>query len=130
MLARIFGRRFSDVFSLPKIVSKRAGPEGRQPEIKGRLVASLFLLCLAAVAAFHISARSEIIPDRTRFVAFPERIGPWQGHAFLLDPDIERIIRPDDYLLSDYKALDGKIVNFYVAYYASQRTIDKPHSPE
>ena len=93
------------------------------------LVASLLLLCVAAVATFHISARSEIIPDRPRFVAFPEQIGPWQGHAFLLEPEMERVLRPDDYLLSDYKGSDGKVVNFYVAYYASQRKNDKPHSP-
>ena len=68
-------------------------------------MASLLLLCVAAMAAFHISARSEIIPDRPRFVAFPERIGPWQGHAFLLEPEIERLLRPDDYILSDYKTI-------------------------
>ena len=92
-------------------------------------MAALALLCVTAVAALHISARSEIIPDRPRFVAFPERIGPWQGRASLLEPDMERMLRPDDYLLSDYKISDGKVINFYVAYYASQRKNDKPHSP-
>ena len=35
----------------------------------------------------------------------------------------------DDYILSDYSKPDGKIVNLYVAYYASQRTGKLPHSP-
>ena len=42
---------------------------------------------------------------------------------------MERMLRPDDYLLSDYKISDGKVINFYVAYYASQRKSNKPHSP-
>lgn len=32
-------------------------------------------------------------------------------------------------MLSDYSKADGKIVNLYVAYYASQRTGKSPHSP-
>ena len=42
---------------------------------------------------------------------------------------MERVVRPDDYLFSDYKRPDGQAVNVYVAYYASQRKSDKPHSP-
>ena len=34
-----------------------------------------------------------------------------------------------DYILSDYAKRDGRPVNFYVAYYASQRTGLSPHSP-
>jgi EpsI family protein len=35
----------------------------------------------------------------------------------------------DDYIISDYSKPDGKAVNLYVAYYASQRTGESPHSP-
>ena len=35
----------------------------------------------------------------------------------------------NDYILSDYSKSDGKVVNLYVAYYASQRTGESPHSP-
>ena len=34
-----------------------------------------------------------------------------------------------DYILSDYARHDGRQVNLYVAYYASQRTGLSPHSP-
>jgi exosortase D (VPLPA-CTERM-specific) len=129
LLARIVRKPFFDVFALPRVTSKvPQGPSvgaGNQAPV----VAALALLCVTAVAALHISARSEIIPDRPRFVAFPQRIGPWQGHASLLEPDMERMLRPDDYLLSDYKISDGKVINFYVAYYASQRKSNKPHTP-
>lgn len=128
LLARIFGKPFFDVFGLPGATPKAT------PGLKVRAgsqasLASLALLCIAAVAGLHISARTEIVPARARFVAFPETIGSWQGRAFLLEPDMERLVRPDDYLLSDYRTTDGNVVNFYVAYYASQRKNDKPHSP-
>ena len=129
ILARIFGKPFFEVFSLPSVTAKRSQEQGAKPAIQGPLLASMLLLCAAGLAVFHISGRSEIIPDRPRFVAFPEQIGPWQGHAILLAPEMERVVRPDDYLFSDYKRSDGQVVNFYVAYYASQRKNDKPHSP-
>ena len=126
VLARISGKPFFDVFSLPGVTSKVTQGLKVETGNQGPLVASLALLCVAAVATFHISARSEIIPDRPRFVAFPEQIGPWQGHAFLLEPDMERVLRPDDYLLSDYKTSDGKVVNLYVAYYARKEKTISP----
>ena len=71
LLARIVRKPFFDVFALPRVTSKvPQGPSvgaGNQAPV----VASLALLCVTAVAALHISARSEIIPDRPRFVAFP-----------------------------------------------------------
>jgi EpsI family protein len=44
-----------------------------------------------------------------------------------LDPDVEKGV--DDYILSNYTRSDGSTVNLYVAYYASQRNRESPHSP-
>ena len=92
-------------------------------------MACLFLLCAGGLAVVSISGRSEIIPERTSFVEFPARIGQWQGHVSSLDIETERGLGLDDYILSDYSRSDGKLVNLYVAYYASQRTGESPHSP-
>jgi EpsI family protein len=46
-----------------------------------------------------------------------------------LDIETERGLGLDDYILSDYSRSDGKLVNLYVAYYASQRKGVSPHSP-
>ena len=51
------------------------------------------------------------------------------GLSSLLDTETERALGLDDYILSDYGRSDGKIVNLYVAYYASQRKGESPHSP-
>ena len=128
-LALIAGKSLVEVFSLP---SPAAEPTGFvEPRLAGQipLVASVALLCAAVVAVFFVSGRSEIIPERSRFAAFPERIGPWQGHPSPLDPRVERKLAVDDYILSDYQGPRGNTVNLYVAYYASQRQGESPHSP-
>jgi EpsI family protein len=38
-------------------------------------------------------------------------------------------LKVDDYILADYSQPGGAPINFYVAYYASQRTNESPHSP-
>ncbi len=49
--------------------------------------------------------------------------------AVLLEPQVEHKLALEDYILSDYSKPGGKVVNLYVAYYASQRTGESPHSP-
>jgi EpsI family protein len=129
-LARMSGKTFIQVFYSPEVSARL--PQGTTVNSGSQLplVASLFLLCAAGISVYYISGRSEIIPDRSRFVAFPEQIGLWQGRAVLIEPEVEHGLSGlDDYLLSDYKGSDGKVVNLYVAYYASQRKGESPHSP-
>jgi EpsI family protein len=47
----------------------------------------------------------------------------------MMDVDAEKYLGLDDYILSNYSRSDRSSVNFYVAYYASQRTGLSPHSP-
>jgi EpsI family protein len=90
----------------------------------------LVLLLAMGAAAFAISERAEIVPDRTRFVAFPRSIGAWQGHPSELTADIEQGLGLEDYILSDFvQPKRNGAVNLYVAYYASQRNGYAPHSP-
>ena len=128
-LARLSGKTFFEVFYFPRISVNPAQGSQAKSASQVPLAASLLLLCTGAMAVFFISGRSEIIPDRTRFVTFPERIGSWQGHSSLLEREVEHTLAVDDYILSDYRAGDGKAVNLYVAYYASQRKGESPHSP-
>ncbi|MGP0083220.1 MAG: VPLPA-CTERM-specific exosortase XrtD [Steroidobacteraceae bacterium] len=129
LLAWISRRRFFDVFYFPKVAVRLPGRLGAKLVGKSPLVACLFLLCVGGLAVFSTSGRSEIIPERTSFVEFPARIGQWQGHVSSLDIETERGLGLDDYILSDYSRSDGKLVNLYAAYYASQRKGVSPHSP-
>src|SRR5262249_38430578 len=90
----------------------------------------LLLLCAAGLGSFSLSGRHEIVPERARFVSFPATLGPWQGRRpALLEAEIEQVLKPDDYIISDYSKANNDVVNFYVAYYASQRKGYSPHSP-
>jgi exosortase D (VPLPA-CTERM-specific) len=130
LLARISGRRFSEVFGFPttETVQGSAHAESEVTELR-QLYACLVLICVTMLVGSLTSNRPEIIPERSRFVTFPAKIGNWQGNPSLLEPQVEQFLAMDDYLLSDYSNPDGKIVNLYAAYYASERSGKLPHSP-
>jgi len=130
ILARMSGKSLFEAFynfgvTEPSPLAPQIGSASFVP-----LAVSLVVLCAAGISVFGISGRPELIPDRPRFVEYPERIGAWRGRSALMEPDVERsLIGLNDYILSDYRGADAKDVNLYVAYYASQRKGESPHSP-
>jgi exosortase D (VPLPA-CTERM-specific) len=129
LLARISGRGFLEAFWLPT-AAVRSSPEAKPERTDSiPLYSCLLLICVTVLTGLLISNRSEMIPERSRFVTFPASIGEWNGHPSLLEPQVEQGLALEDYILSDYSKSDSKAVNFYVAYYASQRTGESPHSP-
>jgi exosortase D (VPLPA-CTERM-specific) len=128
LFSRISGEKFSEALCVPTgTVREPRGPAHASSRIA--LIACLLLLCAAGMASAFVSDRREPYPERNRFVMFPARIESWLGHTSILDPEIEHGLGFDDYILSDYTQSDGKPVNLYVAYYASQRKGESPHSP-
>jgi exosortase D (VPLPA-CTERM-specific) len=127
VFARLSGRKMFDAFDVPKIKATSHG--GAKFVRLSPLVVALLILCAAGLAASYVSDRSESIPERARFAEFPEHVGSWQGRTALLDHGTEQYLGLDDYIMSDYVKPDGKAVNLYVAYYASQRSGLSPHSP-
>jgi len=130
LLARLSNKHFFQVFRLPTVAASL--PRIQRPATANLLPLSscLLLLCVAGVASFYVSNRHEILPDRVPFVSFPLDLGPWQGQRqALLEQEVEQVLKPDDYILTDYSKAKSGVVNFYVAYYASQRKGYSPHSP-
>jgi exosortase D (VPLPA-CTERM-specific) len=129
VLARFSGRSLAQVFDVPQI--KPSFPGARHLAAPNLLALTVCLIALGAggLGLSLITHRNEILPERARFAAFPVTIGPWQGYPAMLDVDTEKGLALDDYILSNYSRSDGNPVNFYVAYYASQRTGLSPHSP-
>ncbi len=76
-----------------------------------------------------IPQRAEIRPARSEFVGFPMQIGDWQGKRDRIDKIYLDVLQLDDYVIADYRGPGGTNVNFYSAYYASQRTGVSAHSP-
>ena len=93
---------------------------------------STLLVVLALVATYALGNRDEIIPERTAFSAFPVKIGNWEGRADVLESIYLDALKLDDYFIGDFVNKQygaGNSVNFYVAYYASQRAGESAHSP-
>jgi exosortase D (VPLPA-CTERM-specific) len=130
LLALLSGRSFFDIFRIPSDAAKSLSQENKDStDSRMPLYASLLLIFLILVSGSLITNRPEVIPERNRFVTFPMIIGEWQGHSSLLEAWVENDLALNDYVLSDYSTSDGKVANLYVAYYASQRTGESPHSP-
>ena len=68
---------------------------------------------------------------RKQLKDFPRQVGSWQqtGTDGLLDTETLKVLRASDYLLRDYRSVDGRVANFYVGYYATQRDGATYHSP-
>jgi exosortase D (VPLPA-CTERM-specific) len=127
VLARLSGRGFFQTFHAP--VPQKLALQKSTRSTPFALASALIVVCAGGLAVHSIAHRAEFVPQRTRFAAFPDTIGRWQGRPGLLDAATEKALGVDDYLLSDYSAANGKPVNFYVAYYSSQRNGYAPHSP-
>jgi exosortase D (VPLPA-CTERM-specific) len=130
LLARFaLGRPFFDVFYPPS--GRAIASPGNTPRLSNfaPLAACFLIVCTAGLATYLVTTRHEIFPERKLFAAFPTKMGEWRGKPSSLNAQTEYGLGLTDYILSDYARGDGRSVNLYVAYYASQRTGVSPHSP-
>ncbi len=92
------------------------------------------LLILILVVGLFVNGWSylgEAHVERKELKDFPQTIGVWQktGIDQILDDETMKVLRASDYLLRDFRKPDGSVANFYVGYYASQRSGATYHSP-
>ena len=88
------------------------------------------LLIPFALISTTLAGRQEVPPPRAAFIDFPMQIKHWQGVTIPLEKKYIDRLRFDDYVLADYRAQAQPPVNFYVAYYLSQRKGQSAHSPQ
>ena len=69
--------------------------------------------------------------ERKQLNSFPKQIESWEqvGGDEKFDDKTMAVLRASDYLLRNYRTGDGRVLNFYVGYYASQREGATYHSP-
>lgn len=91
----------------------------------------LVLILLVGVIVNAWSYLGEAHVERKNLSDFPQSIGAWQrtGVDQILDDETLKVLRASDYVLRDYRKSNGQAANFYVGYYASQRTGATYHSP-
>lgn len=98
-------------------------------EIPKPFYTSFFIIVLVAVSVFALPEQVEIEPQRKQYAEFPLQLEGWQGKADYLESNIIDTLKFSDYMISDYQGHDGGSVNFYSAYYASQKKGASAHSP-
>ena len=101
----------------------------RRREISSPFIASMLLVAAAAGVSAALPERTEVLPQRADFSAFPLQVGNWQGKGDRLDQIYIDTLKFDDYIIADFVDKGQQPVNFYVAYYASQRKGESAHSP-
>ena len=87
------------------------------------------ILVASFVLTQFLDKRTEITPGHVSFVNFPMTLNEWQGQHDKLDKEVIAKLGMTDYLIANYHKGQQSPVNFYVAYYESQRKGVSPHSP-
>jgi exosortase D (VPLPA-CTERM-specific) len=89
----------------------------------------IFLLVISVFIVGSLEQREELILARKTFPEFPEHLADWTGRQKSMESRIIEKLQLSDYILSNYTKPGSTPVNFYVAYYESQRKGVSPHSP-
>lgn len=101
-------------------------------KVSRSLVIGIAALALAGVVGLMAAGRTETPPAHKPLIDFPVQLGSdWRGQERGLPPEALRVLHLTDYAQIDYRRpSDGGFVNFYLAYYASQRSGQAAHSPQ
>ena len=121
---------FADAFfvEIPGPAPRTA--EQRPRSVPAPFVAAVGLVIATAASTFAIQARQELSPPRQDFADFPMELGAWHGKRELMEKMYIDVLKFTDYVMANYSRGDAaRPVNFYVAYYASQRAGESAHSP-
>ena len=99
----------------------------QKPVIAG---AGLIVVLVVLFGFEQFDKRPELIPHHPPLYSFSTQIGDWHGQQDKIDPEVLQSLQLSDYWIANYKRPDDKLpINFYIAYYASQRVGVTTHSP-
>jgi exosortase D (VPLPA-CTERM-specific) len=88
------------------------------------------ILLGATLAISHTVDFREKIPAKKNLEQFPLKLGEWNAARYqLMAQKFIDVLDLSEYVIVNYQNLDGKKINFYVAYYESQRKGESIHSP-
>ena len=118
------------VFGVVDVIEPTSGEKYSSNNVSNKPLILVIVMLVAVLAmAQFIDKRVEKLPGHVSFVNFPLTLNKWQGRHDLLEKDVVTKLGMTDYLLANYSDGQQPPVNFYVAYYASQRKGVSPHSP-
>lgn len=87
------------------------------------------LLATASAVMWLQPERVETIPPRTPLVSYPQSLDVWVGRRNAMEDVYIDTLKLNDYLLTDFRSSSGELINFYVAWYDSQKAGQSAHSP-
>ena len=121
---------FSEAFAVtfPEPLSNADSPF-RARSLPMPFKVALPVVVLIAFIPQVLGGRVEQVPQRPSFAEFPMRVGDWQGKRDSLEQIYIDTLKFEDYVIADYRNSQQEPVNFYVAYYGSQRKGESAHSP-
>ena len=121
-------RPFSETFFVEMPApSNTAGLPRKLPK---QYFAIVGVLLLGVILSFSIVKREEIIPARVDFSEFPLEMGSWKGQRDSMEQVYVDALKFTDYVMVNYVQPGASSpVNFYTAYYESQRAGESAHSP-
>ncbi|MBI2799508.1 MAG: VPLPA-CTERM-specific exosortase XrtD [Gammaproteobacteria bacterium] len=131
LLMRLTGDRrpLREVFGMEAPVTIPTGSAVLPRAVPLPFVISGVILALVALVTAMLPDRRELVPDRTAFAEFPSKLGDWEGQRDVLDQIYIDALKFTDYALINYHDAAGAHINFYSAYYESQRKGQSVHSP-
>lgn len=132
LLSKLSGHKaaFGDLVKIPDEWHPSTQAELPKVAVNASLLAALVFTGSAAMASYYYQDRAEIIPERKPFLSFPVRIGDWQGKNEYLEQYYLNELKLTDYVIINYaRPGSNDAVNFYTAYFQSQRTGAAIHSP-
>lgn len=88
------------------------------------------LTMLALVPAEVLPNRVETPPARAQFSTFPLELDTWRGRSEAMEQVYLDALKLTDYIIVNYLRNDAPPVNFYTAYYDSQKKGQSAHSPK
>ena len=91
------------------------------------IIASVCVIGVTALS-FMLPERQEEIPARQSLANFPLSIEQWRGETKSMELQYINALRFEDYLLANFNRANQRL-EFYIAYYDSQRKGESAHSP-
>jgi exosortase D (VPLPA-CTERM-specific) len=131
--SRINGQKvaFNELVVIPNEWSGDSSQANLEIVYNKSILLLMVMLGITAVTANYVESREDIIPTRKAFLNFPLKLANWQGRNESISQHYLNFLKLTDYVIINYsKPESGNSVNFYSAYYQSQREGVSVHSPK
>lgn len=132
LFSRLNGNKtaFSDLVQLPNEWFSANKTSQIAFHLNKSVFAAFGLIVLVGTFGQYVRGGEDIIPQRKAFLDFPLQLDGWHGQRDFIDQTYLNTLKLTDYIVVNYLAPDAKSsVNFYTAYYESQRKGASVHSP-